>query len=1088
MKTTYLLLMTAVLMPLWASAEAANEATEKPTEWDVNKPPGEAVMVDINTTTGTWMNVDVSPDGRLLVFDLLGDIYTMPFAGGQATNITNSMAWDMQPQFSPDGSRLVFTSDQGGGDNIWIMAVDGSDQQQVTQEKFRLLNSPSWSPDGHYIVARKHFTGMRSLGSGEIWMYHHSGGQGVQLNKRPNEQKDLGEPVYTPDGQHVLFSRDSTPGQYFEYSKDANNQIYEIFAIELTTGKIKPWVSGPGGAVRPTPSPDGQSLAFVRRIRNDSALFIQDRKSGAVKPIFTGLERDMQETWAIHGVYPTMSWTPDGKGIVFYAKGQLHHIDVATETVTNIPFQINDQREIRAAVTVKNEVSPSQFSAKMLRWLQPSPDGDMAVFQALGYIYTVQLKNDQMQGQPKRLTRQNEHFELFPRFSPDGQQIVYTTWHDQQLGSVRVANLKGRSKVVSQQPGHYINAAMSADGQTVVYEAEAGGYLTSPLYSHDTGVFAVNLSTDAVTKLSDSGSNPFFTQDSKRVFFQAPSVSGEVVTTQLQSVDLSGHDAQNHYQGPWITDFRVSPDERWLAFVQNYQVYVTPFVRNGQHISTGAGASNLPLQKFSEHAGAYLAWNADSNALSWAMGPVLYQQKLAAQFDFLGQEIKVQADSEESPSAPPAQATPITLTVTTDIPQGTVALVGAKIVTMEQQDGANWVIDEGVVIINNNRITAVGDASSIQPPANAEVIDLKGKTIIPGLVDVHWHGPYGNGQIIPQTSWNALANLALGVTTTHNPSADTTAVFSAAEMQQAGRITAPRIYSTGTILYGATHYFTAKVDSLDDAVGHLERMKAVGAFSVKSYNQPRRNQRQQVLEAARQTGLMVVPEGGSLFMHNMTMIIDGHTGIEHSIPVAAVYDDVKQLWAATETAYVPTLTVGYGGIWGERYWYDTTEVWKHPLLSRFVPKHVLEPVSIRRTKAPREDYNHFNNARVATELQSEGVDVLLGAHGQREGLGSHWEMWMFAQGGMSPWNVLKASTIDPARYIGMDHELGSIKAGKLADLVILDSDPMADIYATDQVSHVMLNGRLYEAASMNQVYPEAVSRASLYFEDGHHDR
>ncbi len=1073
-----------ITMFLISTAVSGEDQDEK---WDVNNPPGEKKMVDINTTTGTWMNVDVSPDGRWIVFDLLGDIYTMPFSGGEAVNITNSMAWDMQAQFSPDGTRLVFTSDQGGGDNIWTMDVNGKNQQQVTKEKFRLLNSPAWSPDGNYIVARKHFTGMRSLGAGEIWMYHKSGGKGVQLNKRPNEQKDLGEPVYTPDGKHVLFSRDSTPGKTFEYSKDSNSQIYEIFAIELTTGKIKPWVSGAGGAVRPTPSPDGESLAFVRRIRNNSALFIQDRKSGAVKPIYTLLERDMQETWAIHGVYPTMSWTPDGQGIVFYAKGQIHHIDVATESVSNIPFKVTDQREVRTVVSVKNQVSPETFDAKMLRWLQVSPSGDRALFQSLGHIYTVKLTDGEMSGQPKRLTKQTEHFEFYPRFSQDGQQIVYTTWHDEQLGSVRLANLNGRSKVISTDPGHYINPAISADGKTVVYEAVAGGYLTSPLYSHDTGLFVANLKAKTTKKIADSGSSPFFTQDNQRVFFMGQSRSGEVLTTQLKSVDLSGNEAQQHYQGDWITQFQVSPDEQWLAFVQNYQVYVTPFVRNGKHISTGSSASNLPVKKFSEHAGSYISWNQASDELSWAMGPVLYQQKLSEQFDFLGGEIKVvdqsasdSADAEKS--APMADATSIKFNITTDNPEGTVALVGAKIITMEQHNGENLVIDNGVLIVNNNRITAVGSADQVQPPANAQVIDVKGKTIIPGIVDVHWHGPYANGQITPQNNWNAYASLAFGVTTTHNPSANTEAVFSAAEMQRAGVITAPRIYSTGTILYGATHYFTAPVASLADATGHLERMKAAGAFSVKSYNQPRRDQRQQVLEAARQTGLMVVPEGGSLFMHNMSMVIDGHTGIEHSIPVAAIYDDVKQLWAGTETAYVPTLGVGYGGIWGERYWYDTTEVWKHPLLSKYVPKHVLEPGSIRRTKAPLEDYNHFNNARVATELQHEGVDVLFGAHGQREGLAVHWEMWMFAQGGMSPWNVLKASTLDGAKYIGMDDELGSIKAGKLADLVILDADPMADIRNTDKVNQVMINGRLYESSSMNQVYPQQTERPKFYFE------
>lgn len=1061
------LMCSVCLLVMCLSVQSADQEDNKD-KWDVNNPPGEKVMVDINTETGTWMNLDVSPDGQTIVFDLLGDIYTMPISGGEATNITNSMAWDMQPRFSPDGQQLVFTSDQGGGDNIWIMNTDGSDARAVTDEKFRLLNSPAWSPDGEYIVARKHFTGMRSLGAGEIWLYHKSGGQGVQLNKRPNEQKDLGEPIYTPDGKYVLFSRDSTPGPIFEYSKDSNNQIYEIFAIELATGEIKPWVSGPGGAVRPTPSPDGDSLAFVRRIRADSALFVQDRTSGELTPIYTDLTRDMQETWAIHGVYPNFAWMPDGKDIVFYAQGGIHRINVASKEVTQIPFKVTDQREIRKAVTVSNEVAKDEFDVKMMRWLQVRPDGQQALFQALGYIYTVDLPD----GRPQRLTKQSEHFELYPRYSADGKHIIYTTWHDQKLGTVRLARLNGRSEQLTKTPGHYVNPVLSPDGKTAVFEAIQGGYLTSPLYSHDTGIFKVNVQSGERTKIADSGSEPFFTNHNERIYFTGMDKNGEVLTGQLYSTDKNGNDKQKHYQGQWINHFKVSPDEKWLAFIQNFQVYVTPFVRNGQYIATGSGAKNLPLQKFSTYAGKNLTWSKDSKELSWAMGPNLYQQPLSAVFDFLNQD-----ETEEKPEP---QQTTIQLTAQTDKPSGLVALKGAQIITMEQVDGEQQVIDKGVIVIKDNRILSVG--ADVEIPEGAKVIDVTGKTIIPGLVDVHWHGPYANNQIIPQENWNAYASLAFGVTTTHNPSADTQAVFAASEMQQAGLITAPRTYSTGTILYGATHFFSAKVNNLEDALGHLKRMKAAGAFSVKSYNQPRRDQRQQILEAARQTGLMVVPEGGSLFMHNMSMVVDGHTGIEHSIPVAAIYDDVKQLWAGSNTAYVPTLGVGYGGIWGERYWYDKTDVWKHPILSKYVPAKVLEPASVRRYKAPLEDYNHFNNARVATELQNEGVDVLLGAHGQREGLAAHWEMWMFGQGGMEPLNIIKASTIDGAKYIGMDKDLGSLKAGKLADLVILNQDPLKDIVTSDDIHQVMLNGRLYDVDSMNQIYPKEKQRWAFYFE------
>src|SRR5690606_10637742 len=388
-------------------------------------------------------------------------------------------------------------------------------------------------------------------------------------------------------------------------SKDSNNQIYEIYAIELAAGDIKPWVSGPGGAVRPTPSPDGDYLAFVRRIRADTALFIQNRNSGELTPIFDNLTRDMQETWAIHGVYPNFAWLPDGKDIVFYANGGIHRVNVASKEVTQIPFKVADQREIRQAVTVSNEVAKDEFTTKMLRWLQVRPDGKQALFQALGYLYTVNLTN----GRPERLTKQTDHFELYPRYSADGKQIIYSTWHDKDLGTVRLAKLNGRSQQLTKQPGHYVNPVLSPNGQTAVFQAIKGGYLTSPLYSHDTGIFKIDMKSGEQSKLADSGSEPFFTGNNDRIYFTGNDKKGEVFTGQLYSTDLSGNDKQQHYQGEWISHFKVSPDEKWLAFIQNFQVYVTPFVRNGQYIATGSGAKNLPLQKFSTYAGKNLTWS-----------------------------------------------------------------------------------------------------------------------------------------------------------------------------------------------------------------------------------------------------------------------------------------------------------------------------------------------------------------------------------------------------------------------------------------------------------------------------------------------
>jgi imidazolonepropionase-like amidohydrolase len=211
------------------------------------------------------------------------------------------------------------------------------------------------------------------------------------------------------------------------------------------------------------------------------------------------------------------------------------------------------------------------------------------------------------------------------------------------------------------------------------------------------------------------------------------------------------------------------------------------------------------------------------------------------------------------------------------------ALTGARLITM---NGAE-VIENGVIIVDGNRIEAIGPAATTPVPAGVPVMDMAGKTIMPGLVDAHWHGSMGSDEIIPEQSWVDYASLAFGVTTIHNPSSDTSEIFAHSELARTGRIVAPRIFSTGSILYGATTAGTVKIESLDDALSTLRRMQAAGAWSVKSYNQPRRDQRQQIIAAARELNMMVVPEGGSLFQHNMSMIVDGHTTIEHSIPVAA---------------------------------------------------------------------------------------------------------------------------------------------------------------------------------------------------------
>ena len=1028
-------------------------------KWDVGKIPGEAKTVAINTRNGTWMSLDVSPDGKTIAFDLLGDIYLLPINGGKAKSINNGLAWSMQPRFSPDGSEIAFISDAGGGDNIWIMQADGSDAEQLTKEDFRLLNNPYWSPDGQYLAARKHYTTTRSLGTGEIWLYHRGGGSGVPVVEKPSEehQKELGEPAFSPDGRYIYFSLDKTPGATFIYAQDSNGEVFEIRRHDLETGETRSFVSGAGGAVRPTPSPDGRSLAFVRRIRGESALFVKDLVSGAETPVFTGLDQDLQEIWAIHGTYPNMDWTPDSKSIVFWAGGKIKRVDVAGRQVADIEFHVQDSRTVYAPPRPAVDVAPEKFETRMARNAAVAPDGSAIVFESAGRLYTRDLPD----GRPVRLTGdEGRHFEYDPSWSRDGKSIVFVTWSDDALGQIHSVRARGGvSKQLTRNPGHYHGPRYSPDGRSIVFEVTNGGWLTSPDWAIETGVFRIPSrglgKGERALQITSEGSNPHYGARNDRLFVTRKAESGDGVD--LVSVNLDGEAARTHATGEYVSLFEVSPDGRYLAFRENYNVYALPLPPGGNPVKLSTRVKSLPMVKASDVGGNFPGWSEGGSRLNWTLGPTAFSA---------GVDVMFETDNDDGNSGytPPAEGYSLSIRLRSDRPEGTVALRGARLITMASEDGG--VIENGVVLVEGNRIVVVGDENT-NIPADARVVDVGGKTIIPGIIDAHAHGSAGVG-FIPQQNWVAYATLALGVTTIHDPSNDAREIFAAAEMQRTGQILAPRIFSTGDIVYGARSTYFADINSLDDARQHVRRLKAQGAGSIKNYNQPRREQRQMVTTAAREEGMLVVSEGGSLFHMDMSMVADGNSTIEHNLPQSMLYDDVLQFWGQTSVAYTPTLVVTFGGMSAEDYWYQESNVWEHEILKQFVPPHILQPRSVRRMTAPFDDFHHVASARTAKLLSEQGVMVSIGAHGQREGLASHWEIWSFAQGGMSPIEALKTATITPARALGYEADLGSLESGKLADMVIIEADILTDIYQTDSVAMVMLNGRLYEAKTLNE--------------------
>jgi imidazolonepropionase-like amidohydrolase len=877
-------------------------------------------------------------------------------------------------------------------------------------------------------------------------------------------------------------------------------QIFAIRRLDRQTGKTREVTGGSGGACRPQISPDGKWLAFVRRIDTKTCLFVHQLETGLEYPIYDGLDKDQQEAWTIFGVYPGFAWMPgqdaSRREIVIWAGGKIRRIGFDTNfesptnktTVTTLPFSCRINTQVAETLRFENPVFEPTFKVKAYRHVTRSPDGAWLVFNAAGKLYRKQMPG----GTPVRLIQQPYGKAAFIRgtaenpemvedeasFSPDGRSVVFVTWNDEYGGALWTVELEtGKLQQLPVKGGIFRTPKYAADGTEIVFRMQDGDDETGPSHHTQPGIYTLRLSANqAPVWITDEGENPQFSADGRRIYVQTGGYLFGGSDKALVSFDRRGQDKRTLFKSKYVNQWVTSPDGQWLAFTELHKAYVCPLLENGQPIDLGADTRSIPVTQVAKDAGYNLHWSGDSKSLFYNLGDEYFEVALSSRFAFL-------------PGAPDSlpdladRGTPIGLSLTADRPTGTVVFEHARLITCE----GNQVVEDGVVEVTGNLLTYVGKFSQYRPKNSSGDItrvNCKGKTIMPGIIDVHSHSGNFRYGLNPQKQWEYYANLAYGVTTMHDPSVNSEAAFSNAEMLKSGEMTGPRLFSTGTILYGADGDFKAPINSLDDARSALRRTQAWGAFSVKSYNQPRREQRQQVIAAARELKMEVVPEGGSFFYHNLTQVMDGHTGVEHNIPVAPLYQDVVEFWRRSRCHNTPTLIVCYGAVNGEYYWYQKEDIWKKDRLLAFTPRHILEERSRHRVMIPEEEYQngHILVSRSLKKMLDAGIRINLGSHGQIQGIGAHWELWMLQQGGMTNLEALQCATLNGAIYLGLDREIGSLKAGKLADLLVLDKNPLENIRHTETIRQVMVNGRLFDASTMHEIGNSPRKRGKFWFE------
>ncbi|NER15205.1 amidohydrolase family protein [Leptobacterium flavescens] len=1059
-------------------------------------------VLKFTTTEGTWLSLDISPDGRTLVFDMLGDLYTIPVTGGTATRITDGLALDTNPRFSPDGKSIVFTSDRSGNDNVWTMNLATKETLQITKDKKGEAQSADWSPDGDYIAVSK---GKRNL---KLYMYHREGGGGAQLIKEPANLKVV-EPAFSHDGRYIYYSR-----RFGGWNYNAQLPQYQIGTYDRENGETSVITSRYGSAFSPTLSGDGKWMVYGTRYEEKTGLVLRNLNSGDEKWLAYPVQRDEQESVAPLGVLPAMTFTPDNKEVIASYGGKIYRIPVSGGNATEIPFKVNVELATGPKLEFKYPISDEkELIVNQIRDAKPSPDGKQLVFNALNKIYVMKLPN----GKPRRLTKM-DIIETQPSWSPDGKEVVYTTWSEQDGGHLYKVGVASNSRPVklTRESALYGTPAWSAKKNRIVFtRGSAQSFKNTYLRAAFSGardLYWIAPEGGEINFIAKTNGrrNPHFVEGNDRIYLSSARGLSSIRwdgTDEKNIISITGivtfgnavHDHDHSHlddvdypeenaQGSRPAQIYMAPrGDQAMAMINN-EIYVVTVPKLGQtpRISVAnPKSSQFPSRKLTQIGGEFPAWSADGKKVHWSLGNAhfIYDlEKAEAHEKRIKAEKKAREEalskmSEEKRKAEKekdkkkkkkdqdfeADELKIKVKVNRDIPKGTALIKGARIITMKGDE----VIENGDILVVNNRIKGVGPSGSLNVPGGAEVIDASGKTIIPGMIDTHSHLRVYAG-IHKKQVWSYAANLAYGVTTSRDPQTGTTDVLTYFDLVKTGEMLGPRAYSTGPGL-GSWAYNLKSLDHTRKALKQYSEY--YDTKTIKMYNVGNRQHRQWVIEAAKEQKLMPTTEGGLDFKKNITEILDGYPGHEHSYPITPLYKDIIEAAAQSKIAYTPTLLVSYGGPWAENYFYSRENPYDDKKLSYFTPYADLARKTRRRPGWFRDEEHVFTqHAEFVEDLVNAGGLAGIGSHGQLQGLGFHWELWATASG-TSVMNALKIATIIGAKSIGLDGDLGSIEEGKLADLIILEKNPLENIRNTNTILQVMKNGRLYDGNTLDEVYP-----------------
>lgn len=1023
-----------------------------------------ARSIAIDTDRGTWLSPDLSPDGANIVFEMLGDLYRIPATGGDARPLTSGMAFDSQPVFSPDGRDIAFISDRTGPENIWVIAADGTNPRQVTHLVGNtVLTSPAWSSDGRSLFVSDYKAANNAF---ELWRYDLARGAGellIPIKSTADQPRDAWSSVLgafaSGDGRYVYFAQHIGANDFDRLPE------WTLVRRDLRTRADEVLVSAPrsprpdlllGTAFRPAVSHDGNLLVYGARERGSTGLRILDLRTRADRWLKFPVQQDESQASGWRDLLPRHVFSADDKAVILNLGGKIVRLDIASGTETVIPFHVKQNLGIGPSTrqTLRQDQGPVR--ARLMQNPVASPDGRWVAFSTLGSIYTMRLDG---KARPLRIAAGFQ-----PSWSPDGRRLVFVRWTAREGGQLWTVTAAGGEPVpVSALGAYYTLPVFTPDGAQVIALRSSN---TVRMHSYmEYGALrqcelvrmpAAGPGTETVVMRGTMGGTPHFTHDH--------SVVHVTFSDGLHAVKLdgSGDRLLVNVTGPgWyfaegrapVDDLRLSPDGTWVLAQIAQQLHLLRMPAPGSTVDIAQ--PGLSHRQLTDVGADFFGWADGGRSITWGLGSTFYRRASAA--------------PQTSPTDP-AESFTARVELPRDRVRGALLLRGATLIT---ERGAEVIPDADLLIVDD-RIAGLGPRGSVKLPPDTRIWPVPGKWIVPGFIDTHDHVADIRRGILDFESWGPLANLSYGVTTAFDPSPLSIDMLAYQDAIDAGLMQGSRIASTGPAIFSFNEF--ASYDQVRATLSRYRDAYRVG--NLKMYRSGNRRVRQWIAMAARELGLQPTTEGALSMKLDLTQIIDGYAGNEHALTAVPLYDDVISLVATSGVGWTATLQITNGGPEGQDYFIVRDHPADDPKLNRFAPHYVVDMKTRTRTFRELDEYLFPRVAASAAAVQRAGGLIGIGSHGEMPGLGIHWELQAHVMGGMTPAEALRAGTIGSATDIGRATEFGSIEAGKFADLVILNRNPLADIANTLSIDAVVLGGRLRDGETLDERWPQprALSR------------